>query len=165
MKPIPCCIGALLLASLPLCAQNTFFPYLNQRTLYLENLLTPGAWWSNPAILSDVANPTLLIDNVTPLSQHLTIASVKVVLPHAPLTYGLALLGTGLGQLSQLSYDPSSGAQYQSSFSFDQPYLQGGAACSLGKYGAIGLTMLGSVQHYDTMANPSQNPNYYYTLG
>ncbi len=107
-------------------AANDSLYFLYQRTTYLENLNTPGGWWANPALTGEVSFPAGYTINVTPLGNSYTLASVKYVFPFLNhFGGGIGIMGTGIApdQSTQFS---STGATYNSHFTFSNPSFQPG---------------------------------------
>jgi hypothetical protein len=121
---------ALMLAAAPCRAVNDSLYFLFQRSTYLENLLMPGAWWANPAVVAELDKKTALITNVTPLGYTYTIASARYAAPVAGrFGWGIGILGAGINPNPDGSLQANNtGAQYNSHVSFSNPSIQIGAA-------------------------------------
>ena len=117
--------------------EDVFFFY--ERTVYLEHLLMPGAWWANPALPAELEHSTLQTINASPLGDRYTISSVRFFRPLLPvLTVGMGILGVGEDQTGSLSADPE-GVSYRSSFFFSRPSVQTGAAVAVPYAGRAGV--------------------------
>jgi hypothetical protein len=120
-----------------------YFPWLYQRTMYTDNLLMTGGWWANPAVISSIRSPYLLTANVLPLGDSLLISSIRLFIPVAQaVTIGGSILGAGAYKTgSSMSFTNEGGFSHQSSFAFQRPRFQLGAAASApiaGSFGVIG---------------------------
>ncbi|MBD3346912.1 MAG: hypothetical protein GF401_17805 [Chitinivibrionales bacterium] len=118
-----------------------------QRTLYLENILSPGNWWANPALLSKIETRTILTSNVAPLAGKYVIASARALFPITEyFKCGVGILGTGLYEKTSQTNTTidGRGVSTSGSFSFDRPSLQFGIAGNLPYLGSVGgLTAFG----------------------
>ncbi|MBD3320557.1 MAG: hypothetical protein GF350_05610 [Chitinivibrionales bacterium] len=113
-----------------------------QQTVYLENIYTPGGWWANPALLSDIDSKTLLTSNVAPLTGKYVIASARMFFPvRTFFNCGIGVLGTGLYEKTSETSTTidNEGVSSSGSFSFDRPSLQVGIGKSLDVLGKFGL--------------------------
>jgi hypothetical protein len=135
----------LILAFNAICLAQAYFPFLNQRSIYLDHLLLPGGWWSNPALLGDVHEMALSTSNVLPMGNRLLISDERFLLPLGKwVTLGAGILGAGDYQSgSSNSLVTDTGFSYHSSFAFERPRFQIGAGSILPFIGSLGV--LGSL--------------------
>jgi hypothetical protein len=123
----------------PARAANDSLYFLYQRTVYLENLWTPGGWWANPALTGEINAPTGYTINVTPLGYSYTLASVKYLFPfHNNFGAGLGLMGTGIAP-DQSTQITQTGVSTNSHFTFSNPSLQLGLGGQIPKIGSAGI--------------------------
>ncbi len=121
-------------------------PHLFERTLYLEGLTSPLAWWANPALTAGIEQPCLLTVNASPVGDLYTISSVRFALPvHARLALGIGIAGAGPDQTGSFQVT-NSGATYESRFIFSRPSFQLGAASSLPYVGSVGMLLMGGLE-------------------
>jgi hypothetical protein len=143
----PAIVGILVWLVLPVSAQSHFSSlYLYQRSIYLENILTPGAWLANPALASEIGRPALLTTNVMPLGDQYLFAAVRGFYPlRSGLSLGIGLLGTGTyNHGSSNAGSQGDGFSANGDFAFTGPDFQAGAAYAIAGAGAIGvMTTLG----------------------
>jgi hypothetical protein len=101
-----------------------------------------GGWWANPAVISRIKNPTAFTSNALPLGDSLLISSFRFFMPLAGIfTTGIEVLGAGAYKSgTSVTSVSNRGATYTSSFAFNQPRFQIGAAAELPYAGSLGLT-------------------------
>jgi hypothetical protein len=158
--PVFCIVSTLFAGSDTL---NYYFLY--QRTTYLENVLTPGAWWANPASTAEIERKTAQTVNVTPLGNVLTIASAKFLMPvMSRYGIGIGIMGQGINASDPSLQATGSGARYQSRFSFINPSMQLSGAIKIKQGGGIGLLIDIGAEQLPTSMEFSQTSNYL-TLG
>jgi hypothetical protein len=141
---------------------NLNYYFLFQRTTYLENLLTPGAWWANPASTAEIERKTAQTVNVTPLGNVLTIASAKFLMPvTSRFGIGIGIMGQGINASDPNLLATGSGAQYQSRFSFVNPSVQLSGAVKIKQGGGVGLLIdIGAEQLPNSMEFGETFSNY-----
>jgi hypothetical protein len=131
--------AAIALLSCSVRAANDSLYFLYQRTTYLENLLTPGGWWANPALTGEITVPTGYTINVTPLGYSYTLASVKYLFPFLKhFGAGIGIMGTGIAP-DQSTQITSAGANYNSQFTFSNPSFQLGIGGRMPAIGSAGI--------------------------
>jgi hypothetical protein len=118
-----------------------YFPFLFQRAIYLDHLTMDGGWWANPAIPADLNAPFLHTANVLPLGDSLLISGVRMFLPVTDrLVAGGGILGAGgYKKGSSSSSAGSGGFTHTSSFAFERPRIQLGAAMRIPFVGSAGI--------------------------
>ena len=156
--------------ALALCAfasgDSLNYYFLYQRTAYLENTLTPGSWWANPASLGEIGRKTLQTVNTTPLGNVLTIASAKYLTPVSPqIDAGVGIMGQGINPADPSFQASNAGAQYQSQFSFVNPSVQFAGAMKLGRGGLTGLLLNIGAEQLPASAEVGPNFANYLTMG
>jgi hypothetical protein len=106
-------------------------PFLYERTSYVEGLISPLAWWANPALAAGCEEPTLYTANASPVGTYYTISSVRfyVPLPHR-LVLGMGVMGAGADQTGSFNATEQ-GATYEGDFFFSRPSFQAGIAGDL----------------------------------
>lgn len=111
-------------------AATGYYPYLFQRTIYLDNPLNKSGWWSNPAQPASIKNMSVYSGTVTPLANYYMITTGRVFIPLAErVTAGIGILGMGLYTAgSSSARSQGDGFNYSSSFSFTNPRFQAGLA-------------------------------------
>ncbi len=133
-------LAILLLAARPARGANDSLYFLYQRTTYLENLLTTGGWWANPALTGEITVPTGYTINVTPLGYSYTLASVKYLFPVLNhFGAGIGVMGTGIAP-NQSAQFSSNEVSTSSQFTFSNPSFQlgfGGRIPAIGGVGAL----------------------------
>jgi len=114
--------------------------FFYQRTVYLDNPLMDGAWFSNPSSIADVAEPTAFTVNTTPLGDRYTIASVRFFFPTAAhFTAGLGITGAS-DDIPDASFQATEGGTtYQGHFLFSRPSFETGIAVKVPYIGSLGL--------------------------
>lgn len=121
-------------------------PHLFERTLYLEGLTAPLAWWANPALTAGIEQPHLLTVNVSPVGDWYTISSVRFALPvHERLALGVGVAGAGPDQTGSFQVT-NSGATYESRFIFSRPSFQLAAASTLPYAGSLGILLTAGIE-------------------
>jgi hypothetical protein len=117
--------------------------YFYQRTIYLENLNQPGAWWSNPALLSSINRTTVFTSSTGLLGRKYSISSVRAILPVTPqLNAGFGLTGSASRE-GRSGSGTDGGFSFSGYFNFTKPSLEAGmsfAPRGLGTFGALALT-------------------------
>ncbi|MBD3393684.1 MAG: hypothetical protein GF418_16270 [Chitinivibrionales bacterium] len=165
---LPVCVAARILKFSCLCVvlwgmsasgQGDYFPYLYQRTTYTDNLLMPGAWWSNPAAAAEIPAPYAHTANVLPLGDSLLISSFRLFVPLIEnVVAGAGLLGAG-GYTPGSSSAQAGGGElrYASRFAFSRPRFQLGAAARfpfLGSAGVLGTIGTDRTSESESSATP-----------
>jgi hypothetical protein len=117
--------------------------YYYQHTTYLENLNQPGAWWSNPALLSSIDRATVFTSSTGLLGRRYSISSSRIIIPVNPqLKAGFGLTGSARGE-GRSGSGTNSGFSFSSYFNFTKPSIEAGmsfAPRSLGTFGALMLS-------------------------
>ncbi len=126
-------------------AEDVHFAYLFPRSTYVDNLLSPGHWWANPALLAAIRHTSFLTANAAPLGDEYLISSARLFWPALPwMTIGASVLGAGRYQPgSSSSSATESSLRYQSDFDFSRPRLQLGVAARTKKAGSAGILLTG----------------------
>jgi len=126
-------------AAIPCFAVNDSLYFLFQRSTYLEQLTMPGAWWANPALITEIDAKTVMSVNVTPLGNIYTLASAKYILPvTSTFSAGVGILGAGISPGGSLQAGQS-GVSYQSRSTFSNPSVQLAVGLKLPWGGALGV--------------------------
>lgn len=132
--------------------------YYYQRTTYLENLNQPGAWWSNPALLSSLSRTTVFTSSTGLLGRKYSISSSRIIIPVIPqLNAGFGLTGTARGE-GRSGSGTNGGLSFSSYFNFTKPSIEAGmsfAPRDFGTFGALALT--GTVSETPSYAYDSTN--------
>jgi hypothetical protein len=131
----------LVLSISAICGAQAYFPYLNQRSVYLDHLLMPGAWWANPALISHIHEMVVSTSNVLPIGNRLLISDERFILPIGEhISLGIGILGAGDYRTgSSTSLFSNDGFDVRSTFAFQRPRFQIGAAGILPIIGSIGI--------------------------
>ncbi|MBD3314855.1 MAG: hypothetical protein GF344_03650, partial [Chitinivibrionales bacterium] len=137
----PLILVIALFAQFSFCRAHEYFSFFYQRTTYLENLATQGAWWANPAVIASDSNAMFLATNVTPLGRRFLLAEGKAIVPIGTrFALGLGVLGAGDYDVGSSSAQASEGGfSYESHFAFERPRFQFGAGARHRRIGAVGL--------------------------
>jgi hypothetical protein len=136
--------------------------FFYQRSIYLENLCQPAAWWANPSLLSPIDRITVFTSNTGLIGQRYTISSARVVLPiQSKLNIGFGVTGTGTTEGRSLSAG-NGGAQYSSSFSFNLPSLEAGVSYIPPVVGSIGALMITGTESIPDPSNSGLNTLYFF---
>jgi hypothetical protein len=146
--------------------ENVFFIY--PRTTYMENIMVPGMWWANPALLAQIDNTTLFTSNVLPLENFYTISSIRCMIPVFPsVTTGLGIFGAGEYRFSSSSTRATEhGIEYRSTFTFTRPSFQAGIAADMHSLGQIGLlASLGTELYSVSITDERYYPTYSAGIG
>ncbi len=111
-------------------AVSGYYPYLFQRSIYLDNLAGSNGWWSNPALPASIKDINFYSGAVTPLANYYLITSARAFIPlKQDFTLGLGILGMALYTPgSSSSHSSTGGFSYKSSFEFTHPRFQIGIA-------------------------------------
>jgi hypothetical protein len=153
----------ILTCAFPCLSANDSLYFLYQRSTYLENLTMWGAWWANPATISEITEKTAMSTNVTPLGNVFTLASARYMAPFEKyFSWGIGILGAGINRSPDGSLlANNAGAQYQSHVTLSNPSIQVAAGAKLpgdlevGLLGDIGTEVLpdgyGSQSNFLTM--------------
>ena len=136
--------------------------FFYQRTIYLENLCQPSAWWANPSLLAPIDKITVFTSNTGLIGQLYTISSVRIVLPVRPkLNIGFGITGTGSKEGRALSASQE-GAQYSSNFSFNLPSLESGMSYTLPVGGVVGTLLITGTESVPDPSNSAINTLYFF---
>ena len=143
-------------AAVPACADPAVaFPYT--RTVYVEEMGSPAAWWANPALAAWVDAPTLLTANASPVGKLYTVSSVRFL---APLAFGLRL-GVGVSAFGSEQTDTfqatEAGADYQGKFAFSRPDFEIGAAYPFTYAGSVGVLLKAGLERVSVGAGQTEN--------
>jgi hypothetical protein len=123
------------------CVPASYFPYLYQRSVYLDHLLVPEGWWANPALIAHVNNRTLFTSNVLPLGNRYLISDIRLLMPVKNIvTIGVGILGAGDYRTGSSSTSfADDGFSYRSSFAFQRPRIQVSVAGTIPWAGSFGI--------------------------
>ncbi|MGA2506902.1 MAG: hypothetical protein ABSF80_05440 [Chitinispirillaceae bacterium] len=136
--------------------------FFYQRTIYLENLCQPAAWWANPSLLSPIDKVTVFTSNAGLIGRQYTISSVRVALPiNQKMDIGFGVTGTGTTEGSSLSAG-NGGAQYSSNFNFNLPSLEAGASYTPPVGGNIGALFITGTESVPDPSNSGLNTVYFF---
>ena len=134
-----CCAALLVLIVVGSHTHATsVVPFFFERTIYLEGLLSPLAWWANPASVVECESPTLFTANASPIGRYFTVSSVRFFLPiRDRVTLGFGVMGAGPDQTGSLNAT-GDGVSYCSNFIFSRPSFQVGTALKLPLQSSVG---------------------------
>jgi hypothetical protein len=136
--------------------------FFYQRTVYLENLCQPGAWWANPALLSPIDKITVFTSNTGLIGRQYIISAARIVLPVKPnLNIGFGATGTGSNEGRSLSAG-NEGTRYSSNFSFNLPSLEGGISYVPPVGGNAGALIITGTEPVPDSSNPGLNTVYFF---
>lgn len=122
--------------------------YFYQRTIYLEDLLKPGAWWSNPSLISSIDRTTIFTSTTGMIGRQYSISSVRALFPVRPrLNAGFGLTGTATGAGAG-GTGTNSGFSYQSYFNFTRPSIEAGISYIPPYLGTVGAMVLTGSKSY-----------------
>jgi hypothetical protein len=125
---------------------NTYYFY--QRSIYLEDLMKPGGWWSNPSLIGSIDRTTIFTSTTGLIGRCYSMSSVRVIFPVLPrLNAGLGLTGTASGAGAG-GTGTNSGFSYQSYFNFTRPSIEAGMSYTPQYGGTIGAMMLTGSKSY-----------------
>ena len=135
--------------------------YFYQRTVYLDNPLMDGAWYSNPSSISTINKPEAFTVNAGTLGRRYTISSVRFFFPIVPS----CAAGVGISGASNALQDASfqateQGTTYQSNFSFTRPSFEAGIAIQLPFDYRWGLLESYGIEN-DSFYNGGNTQNYF----
>jgi hypothetical protein len=166
--------AALLLAGILIAAsrgqqppQLDSLPFFYERSVYLENLITPGAWWANPGCIAAIDRPTIYTSTVGLLGGLYSMSSVRGIFPvDTSLKVGFGITGTGGSAGSSLT-SSGAGAQASSIFSFSQPSFEGAVSYANWPIGTVGAILLGGSESVQDPADGTSSLYYFwgYDLG
>lgn len=146
--------------SLEFTPQQDSLYFFFERTVYLENLLVPGSWWANPALILPIDTLSIFSSNVGALGGEHTIASVRIIGGIDSFSsFGIGLTGVS-GDDNRTLFAENGGTSFKSSFSSLQPSIEAAYSRNLGFVGAIGL-----LETFGTHNNDSTSSKYKYTWG
>jgi hypothetical protein len=145
-------LALILLMSLagPVTAQydNPNAYYFYQRSIYLEDLNKPGAWWSNPSLIASIDRTTIFTSTTGLIGRAYSLSSVRCIFPIRPrLNAGFGLTGTASGAGAG-GTGTNSGFSYQSYFNFTRPSIEAGMSFIPQYGGTIGAMMLTGTKSY-----------------
>ena len=120
-------------------------PFFYQRTIYLENLNQPAAWWANPAVISAIDKTTFFTSNTGMLGGKYALSSVRVLFPYkTALNGGVGITGTGTTE-GRSAVANAQSTQFNSDFSFKRPSIETVISFMPPRAGTIGgLAMAGT---------------------
>ena len=133
--------------------------FFHKRTIYLDNLISPAAFWANPAILALETESSFSIANVSPMGGIYTLAAIRgsFVLDSTGVA-GIGFSGTDEYESGSFSADNSS-ATWQSNFIFSTPSVQVIFARPLPLIGLAGvIASLGTEQWYTSTQQFAYSP-------
>ena len=144
---------------------SLFFFY--ERSIYLENLITPGAWWANPARIAPIDRPTIYTSTAGLLGGAYSMSTVRGIFPiDTCIKAGFGVTGTGISAGSSGS-GSGGGAQLTSIFSFSRPSFEGVVSYSNLPIGTVGAILLGGSENMQGAADLVSSLYYFwgYSLG
>ncbi len=152
---------------------SQFLPQLDslnffyERSIYLENLITPGAWWSNPVRIAPIDRTTIFTSTVSPLGGAYSMSTVRGIFPiDSSLKAGIGVTGTG-GSAGSSASGTNTGAQISSIFSFSRPSFEAVVSYSNLPIGTIGGILLGGSENMQGQNDAVSSIYYFwgYSLG
>jgi hypothetical protein len=137
-------------------ADNPNVYYFYQRSIYLEDLIKPGGWWSNPSLISSIDQTTLFTSTTGPIGRNYSLSSVRLLFPVMQhLNAGIGFTGTASGGGGSSGTGSNAGFSYQNYFNFTRPSLEGGMSYVTPDFGNVGALLLGGSKSYVTSAGDS----------
>jgi hypothetical protein len=137
--------------------------FFYQRTIYLENLCQPSAWWANPSLLAPIDQITVFTSNTGLIGQQYTISSARIVLPVRPkLNVGFGVTGTGGPTEGRALSAGDQGVQYSSHFNFKLPSLEAGISYALPVAGVVGALLITGTESVPDLSNSTVNTLYFF---
>jgi hypothetical protein len=153
--------------SSPQPPQLDSLPFFYERSVYLENLITPGAWWANPTCITSIDKPTIYTATVGLLGGLFSMSTVRGIFPvDTCIKAGFGVTGTG-GSAGSSFNGSDVGAQASTIFSFSQPSFEGAVSYSNLPIGTIGALLLGGSVSIQGQADANSSLYYFwgYSLG
>jgi hypothetical protein len=136
--------------------------FFYQRTIYLENLCTPAAWWANPSLLSPIDRITIFSSTTGLIGRQYLISSVRVALPVLPkLNIGFGATGTGSNEGRSL-FAGNDSVYYSGSFNFNIPSLEAGMSYIPPTGGVVGAVLIIGTESVPDSSNPGLNTPYFF---
>ncbi len=142
-------------------------PFFYERSIYLENLITPGAWWASPTCIASIDKTTLYTSTIGLLGGEYSISTVRAIVPlDTGINVGVGVTGTGITAGSS-GNGSNGGAQITSIFSFSRPSFEGALSYDRLPIGTVGGLLLGGTESIQGQADYTPSTYFFwgYSLG